>query len=160
MIRCGSLLLVVLMLGAAQTAPLTDADRQRALQLYDEHKLVDALPLLERLAAERPKDFVVIERLGSAVLVNAAGIRDAGARGQERIRARKILLQAQALGDNSNLLQVLLAGLPEDGSTAPFSQSPEVEALMRDSEAAFSPGGLPTGLGWMRESLRAGPAPL
>ena len=142
MIRCVSLQLVVLMLGAAETAPLTDADRRRAMELCDAHKFVDALPLLERLAAERPKDFVVFERLGFAVLLNSAVIRDPEASRQERIRARKILLQAQALGDNSNLLQVLLAGLPEDGSAAPFSENPEVEAVMRDSEAAFGRGDL------------------
>jgi tetratricopeptide (TPR) repeat protein len=151
MIRCGSLLLVVVMLGAAQTTPLTDADRQRALQLFDEHKFVDALPLLERLAAERSKDSVVFERLGFAVLANAAGIRDERASSQERIRARKILLQAQALGDNSDLLQVLLAGIPEDGKIAAFSQSPEVEAVMRDSEAAYGRGDLQQALdGYIR----------
>ncbi len=142
MVRCGALLLVAAMLSAAGTAPLTDADRQHALQLYDENKFVAALPLLEQLARERPKDYVVLEHLGFAVLANAAVIRDPEASRQERIRARQILLQAQALGDNSNLLQVLLAGLPEDGKIAPFSESPEVEAAMRDSEAAFSRGDL------------------
>jgi len=151
MIRHGSVLLVVVILAAAQTAPLTDADRQRALTLYDENKFVAALPLLEQLAAERPSDSVVIERLGFAVLTSAAVIRDPEAAKQERMRARKILLQAQALGDNSNLLQTLLAGIPEDGSMPPFSENPQVETVMRDAEAAYSQGDLQRALdGYIR----------
>ncbi len=127
---------------AAQNAPLTDADRQRAMQLCDEHKFADALPLLERLAAERPKDLVVFERLGLAVLIGSGGIKDLEARKEQRLRARKILLQAQTLGDNSNLLQVLLQGIPEDGSATSFSNNPEVEDVMRGAEAAFGRGDL------------------
>ena len=142
MIRCCLLLLVALASSATQNAPLTDADRERAMKLWDEHKLADALPLLERLAAERPKDAVVMERYGFAVLATAAGIKDPEASKHGRLRARKILLQAQALGDNSNLLQILLQGIPEDGGAAPFSKNPEVESVMRDAEAAFGRGDL------------------
>ncbi len=132
---------VVLGLLVAQTL-LTDADRQHALQLCDEQKFVQALPLLEQLAAERPKDMVVMERLGVAVLDNASGFTDPEARKRERLHARKILLQAKALGDNSNLLQILLQGLPEDGSTSAFAENPEVEGVMRGAEAAFGRGDL------------------
>jgi tetratricopeptide (TPR) repeat protein len=152
MVRIASLLLAAVISCAAQNAPLTDGDRDRAMKLFDEHKLVDALPLLEQLAVERPKDAVVMEHLGFAVLANAAGMKDAEVAKQERRRARKILLQAQALGDNSNLLQILLQGIPEDGGDAPaFSKNPEVQSVMRDAEAAFARGDLPQALdGYIR----------
>ncbi len=134
-------LVLGLFLAAAQNAPLTDADRARALQLFDEHKLVDALPLLERLAAERPKDMVVMERFGFAVLANSAGLTDPEARKRERRRARQIGLRAHELGDNSNLLEVLLE-IPEDGDIPSFSENSQVEDVMRDAEAAFGRGDL------------------
>jgi tetratricopeptide (TPR) repeat protein len=147
----GLLLLAVLvasagLTAAAQDAPLTDADRQHALELYEQQKFVQALPLLERLAAERPKDVVVRESYGFAVLASSAGLKDPEKIKQERVRARKILLEAKALGDNSNFLQILLGGLSEDGSTTPFSQNKEVEGIMRDAEAAFGKGNMQAAL--------------
>jgi tetratricopeptide (TPR) repeat protein len=138
--------------GAAQDTPLTDADRQHVMEIYEQNKFVEALPLLERLAAERPKDMVVKERFGFAVLVASAGLRDPEARRRERLRARKILLEAKVLGDNSNLLQILLQGIPEDGgNTTPFSGNKEVDGIMRDAEAAFGRGDMQEALdGYVR----------
>jgi len=152
---CGWLLWAVLAacagVGAAQNAPLTDSDRQHAMQLFDEQKFAEALPLFERLAAERPKDAVVMERLGFAILAGAAGLKDREAETRERRRARTVLLQAKALGDNSNLLQVLIEGLPKDGSVSPFSANKEVESVMREAEAAFGRGDMKEALdGYLR----------
>ena len=60
------LLLLLFLSGlAAQTnaSPATDDDRKHALELYDQNKFTEALPLLEKLAVELPKDLVIQERL-------------------------------------------------------------------------------------------------
>jgi tetratricopeptide (TPR) repeat protein len=129
---------------AAQTnaSPATDDDRKHALELYDQHKLTEALPLLEKLAVELPKDLVIQERLASTVLATSSGIEDPERRKQQRLRARVLLLHAKEMGDNSNLLQILLDGIPPDGSGSPFSPDTKVEQVMREAESAFQSGEL------------------
>jgi tetratricopeptide (TPR) repeat protein len=128
----------------AQTvaSPATAEDRKHALELYDQHKLTVALPLLEKLAVEFPKDVVIQERLACTVLGTSGGIEDPNRRKQQRLRARALLLHARELGDNSNLLQILLDGIPSDGSDSSFSSDAKVEQVMREAESAFGSGDL------------------
>lgn len=104
-----------------------ERDRQRAFQLIDEKKLIEALPLLEKLAAAKPDDRVVLERLGLVLATKSITSTDADERKKLRLRAREVLLRAKQLGDNSNLLQTLLDGLPEDGSDSTFSGRKEID---------------------------------
>jgi len=129
---------------AAQTnvSPATDDDRKHALELYDQHKFTEALPLLEKLAVELPNDLVIQERLASVVFVTSGGIEDPERRKQQVMRARALLLHAKELGDNSNLLQVLLSGIPPDGSDPAFSSNTMVEQVMRKAESAYESGDL------------------
>ena len=55
---------------AAQSnvSPSTDDDRKHAFELFESNKFTEALPLLEKLAVELPKDVVIQERLAVAVL--------------------------------------------------------------------------------------------
>jgi tetratricopeptide (TPR) repeat protein len=125
-----------------QTSEKNDPDRQHALELYDQGKMVEAMPLLEKLAADHPKDLVVMERWGVATLNYSQTLTDPELKKKARIRARSILLKAKDLGDNSNLLRTLLAGLPEDGSAGSFSDRKEVDEIMQAAEADFSRGDL------------------
>ena len=129
---------------AAQTdlSPATAGDRKHALELYDQNKFTEALPLLEKLAVELPKDVVIQELLASTVFATSGGIEDPERRKQQRLKARALLLHAKELGDNSNLLQVLLDGIPPDGSGSPFSPDAKVEQVMREAESAFESGDL------------------
>ena len=58
------------------------------------------------------------------------------------LRARTLLLHAKELGDNSNLLQILLDGIPPDGRDSSFSPDTNVEQVMRMAESAFQSGDL------------------
>lgn len=128
-----------------------DDDRARALELYDQNNFKDARPILEKLVEQLPKDAVVHERLGMCILADAAGYADPEQRKTERARARKVLLKAKELGDDSNLLQILLEGIPEDGTTVSFSEHKEIDAIMRDAEAAFGRGDLKAAIdGYMK----------
>jgi tetratricopeptide (TPR) repeat protein len=126
----------------SQTGLNYEAERKRALQLYDDFKLLEALPILEKLAEAKPNDAVVLERLGIALVAKAVTVDDEQERKRLRVRARKALLRSKELGNNSNLLQISLNALPEDGSNAGFSNRKEVEDTMREGEAAFVKGDL------------------
>ena len=123
-----------------QTPETYNVERQRAFQLFDEHKLMDALPLLEKLAAAKPDDIAVLERFGFALAARSVSLADAAERRKLRVRAREVMLQSKKLGNDSHLMQVLLDSIPEDGSEGSFSGRQEVEATMREGEAAFARG--------------------
>ena len=140
---------------AAQTnvSPATDDDRKHALELYDQNKFTEALPLLEKLAVELPMDLVIQERLASTVFVTSNGIEDPERRKQQVLRARALLLHAKELGDNSNLLQVLLDAIPPDGSDSSFSPNTNVEQVMRKAESAYESGDLAKALEGYTQAL-------
>jgi tetratricopeptide (TPR) repeat protein len=117
-----------------------DRERAEALQLFEAHKMPEAAALLEKVAARRPNDVVVAERLGVALLDRASTQTDPAKRKADRLAARASLLHAKQLGDNSDLCRVLLDGIPEDGSESPFSTNTEVQAAMQRGEALFAKG--------------------
>src|SRR5215831_821967 len=119
---------------------LEDPDRVQAVQLFDQHKFPAAAALLEKVVEKYPKDVVAHERLGTALLSRADTQTDPAKRTADRLRARAELLRARELGDNSDLVKVLLAAIPEDGSETKFSDRKEVDAAMNRGEAAFANG--------------------
>jgi len=124
---------------SAQTGEEYKAMRAEAMALFEQHRLADAVPILEKLHAADPKDLVILDRLAWATFVNSATIKDAEARKQSRVRARNFALKAKEMGDESNLLKILL-DIPADGSESGFSNRKDVEAAMREGEAAFARG--------------------
>lgn len=130
-----------------------DLLRSRALKLYDANNYADAEPLLEKVAAAKPDDMVVQERLGFCLVATAAGIQDADERRQVRVRARGILLHAKELGDTSDLLKVILESMPADGSSTPFSARKDVDDAMRQGEDAFAKGDFEKALASYRLAL-------
>jgi len=127
--------------------------RKRAFELYDQHRVEQALPLLEKLADANPKDVQVLEALGMAILHRSSVAKDVEACRREKARARKVLLQAKELGDNSNLLQVVLEGLPENAECKPYSDRSEADESMRKAEAAFGRGDLDEALRWYVQTI-------
>ncbi len=123
----------------AQTDDTYQTRRAQAFALYENHKLVDALPLLEKLHAEKPDDLAVLERLSFVTLAHSATLSDASDRKQERARARKLADEAKAAGVESNLLKAVLA-IPEDGGEMAFSGTAAVQEAMQEGEAAFAKG--------------------
>ena len=137
-----ALLLVCLLSPFAPKAGTDDSYDERkkqAVELFRQGKYLEALPILDKLHAENPNDAQVLEGLSFATIAHSMTLSDPAARKEERIKARKLALEAQAAGDNSNMIKTLLE-LPEDGSDVSFSNSAEVEAAMREGEAAFAKG--------------------
>jgi hypothetical protein len=136
------------------TAANNDPERKHALEVYKDGKMVEAMPLLEKLSAKYPKDALVWECWGASTLGYAQTLEDPELRKKARARARTILLKAKDLGDNSNLLQTLLAGLPEDGGSLTYSPREEVNAAMQRAEADFARGDLDKAIsGYIQASL-------
>jgi len=122
----------------AQTANANDELRRRAFDLFEKNNMVDAVPLLEKLNTDNPTDVLVLERLAFATFVTAAGATDEADRQRIRERARTLAVRARDMGDNSNLLRVVLESSPEAGPK--FSDRKEVDSAMREGESAFAKG--------------------
>ena len=140
--------------GFAQNAAPSNPERAHAFELYKQGKMVDAMPLLEKLSADNPKDIAVLESWGVSVLSYAQTLDDLELRKKARARSYVILMKAQSLGDNSDLLQTILRSLPADGSFTAFSQKSAVDAAMQAAEADFARGDLDKAReGYMRAYL-------
>jgi tetratricopeptide (TPR) repeat protein len=125
---------------AQATAKPTDSpEGQKAVELFNQGKFVDAMPMFESLAADNPNDYRWKEGWAWCIMQYAATLSDPGQRKKARARSRSIAVQAQQLGDKSQLLQVMLA-VPEDGSEAAFSDRKEVDEAMKAAEADFARG--------------------
>lgn len=114
--------------------------RQQAMQLFEQDKRLEALPLLEDLAQQHPKDDEVLVALAASLVHHAATLTDQQAAATERVRAKNLLQQALDLGNSSPLAQnlnELFKGMPSNAAIQ-FSDNPEVERAMLAGEAAFS----------------------
>jgi tetratricopeptide (TPR) repeat protein len=155
------LLCLMLVLGlnpllSAQTDDTYPARRKLAFSLFDSNKLVDARVLLEKLHTEKLDDVPVLERLSFATLALSATLTDARERKQERAHARKLADEAKAAGDDSNLLKIVLA-VPEDGGEMAFTGTAEVEATLRQGEAAFAKGDMDVAIAAYARALALDP---
>ena len=135
---CCVLLIVIAPGLRAQTPSDYETQRKEALALFSENRLIEALPLFQHLDEINPKDAVVKEHLAFTLIALAASKTDPQERIEIRLRARKLFLDAQALGDNSNLLRVGLDEIPADGAfPRPLRIAKDVEDAMRAGETAY-----------------------
>lgn len=123
---------------AAETAK-QDPERHHAEELYSQGKFVDAMPLFEGLAARYPSDVVMRERWAWCLMEYAVTLTDPEQRKKVRVHARTVALEAKQLGDNSQLVQMLL-DIPEDGTEPKFSSREDVDQAMKGAEADFARG--------------------
>lgn len=136
-----------------------ESERDRALRLlWREAKTSAALPLLEKLAKERPDDGLIAFSYGFALLGKAKLLKDSAARKQTRIEARSWLLKASDLGVREPLLKSLLEGLPPDGGVDEiFSTVKEADDLMREGEEQYVNGNFAKAAAAYEGALRADP---
>ncbi len=151
---------LILSTGVRVSAQDTDyaSERKRAMQLMDESKIIEALPILEKLAAQNPVDPEVNFFLGFSIFAKSREIKDPVLHKQERLRARRYLVRAKELGVTEPVLAQILASIPPDGGEAPkFSSNPEVDAVMNDGETAYSHGDLDKALASYARALELDP---
>src|SRR5687767_11657881 len=92
----------------AQDRTAFDADLQRAMQYVQATRMPDAIPILEKLNSVNPNHVLVSESLAYALFATAVTDKDVERRKSTIIRARQLAEKAHKLGDNSQLLQMLL----------------------------------------------------
>ena len=136
------------------------SERKRAFDLLNESKLMDALPILEKLAARNPKDGEVLFMLGFSIIAKSRETKDPATRKQERVRARNYLLRARELGQKEPLLEQMINAIPEDGSDVggnKFSNDPGADKAMNEGESAFARGDLDNAFLQYTQALKLDP---
>jgi tetratricopeptide (TPR) repeat protein len=142
----------------AATQQDDNPDRKRALEMWEKQNFVEAVPLLEKAAAESPRDVEILSKLGFALYASTAAMKDPEARKQIRDHARAVLLRSNELGDNSNLTRMILEALTSgDAIEVPFSNIREAEKAIRDGEAAFAHGDFDKAIAAYQRALAADP---
>jgi tetratricopeptide (TPR) repeat protein len=155
-VLCLALAIALTQSSSAQTDDSYQSRRTQAFVLYEGNNFVDALPLLEKLHAEKPGDVAVLERLSFATLAHSATLANVSERKQERAQARKLADEAKAAGDDSNLLKIVLS-VPEGGGEMAFAGTAEVQAVMQEGEAAFAKGDLDAAIAAYARALALDP---
>jgi len=144
---------------AAPDVTKSDAEVQKenlqAQALFEQQNFMGALPLFEDLHKQRPESNTFRERLAMSLLGKATTDSPADA-GTTRERARKLLLEAKAAGDNSDLVQIVLEKLSVPTSATARPPSPGAEALAK-AEKAFTSGDLKGAVGFYKEAAEADP---
>ena len=112
------------------------ADRRKAIGLCREHRELEALPILEALAKADPKDPLVLENLAFALIYKSVTVKPEEAPRLIK-RARAILLDLKKAGPLSDLASVMVDSLPVDGGLPKHSTRADVDAAVKEGEAAF-----------------------
>jgi tetratricopeptide (TPR) repeat protein len=153
-----TLLIITSTTAFAATQQGDSPDRKRALEAWEKQNFVEAVPLLEKVAAESPRDVEILSKLGFALYASTTAIKDPEARKQIRDHARAVLLRSNELGDDSNLTRITLEALSTgDATQIPFSNIREAEKAIRDGEAAFAHGDFDRALEAYKRALEADP---
>jgi tetratricopeptide (TPR) repeat protein len=136
-----------------------EKEKAHAIELCDRNKFAEALPILEKLNSVVPKDLVVIEKLATALVASVSTQSDDASRTKTLLRARSLALQAKELGDESNLVKVLLERIPPDGkiNEAKLSERREADEAMKTAESAFARGDFDAAIAVYRRALAADP---
>ena len=121
---------------------------KEAAELFENNNFENALPVYEALAAADPTNAVYAERLAFCLLVKFENLRDGAERTATFERVRREAERAKSLGDDSNILHVILDRVQQPIGTAQ-------DATLQAAEAAFSRGDLATALaGYQDIALR------
>jgi tetratricopeptide (TPR) repeat protein len=138
----GALVLLALLVSTALQTPAQNPDdfrteRARAIQLINENKFDEALPVFERLAASSQADGQVMYGLGVALIMSADKIKDEEAQRKARLRGRESLVRAQQMGVTDPNLAMLIKTVKPSGALAGVSDNKEANEAMFAAGEAF-----------------------
>lgn len=136
--------IAVVLLSFAAVGWAEDQKATQANQLYVAGKRLDALPLYEDLAKAYPNEMLYQERLADCLGAAAMQTTDAAQIKQLRTRERDAARRAVALGDKTNVIQVMANADPDE--PVPPQPANAAEALMREAEKAYSAGDYPAAM--------------
>jgi len=125
-----------------------ESERKQADELFLAQKPLEALPLYEDLCRQDPTIALFAERHGAGLLAKEATLSDPAERRKVHLQAIQEIKRAQALGDNSAYVRIVLnadsktylgaviAGIPLTIGYTHQGKS-EAQAVFREAEAAF-----------------------
>lgn len=122
-------------------AELND-EAARADALYQKSQLLEALPLYQDLHARRPQRPFYTERLAMTWVAKSGTAASAAERAASQEQAHKLLLEAKAAGDNSDLLQIMLEKLTAANQPAPKGPPVAGGESLQQAELLFNKGDL------------------
>jgi tetratricopeptide (TPR) repeat protein len=124
---------------SAEKLRAMDLEYNRAMELSDQHREFDALPIWEHLIKRYPDDPMTMRHLGIALIATNPTIPDEKARKEQRARGWSLLSRFKSLGYQDELATYYLSVIPEDGGLdAMFSNRKEVNDAMKEGEEAFA----------------------
>ena len=137
-----------------------ESERRRAFELYKDHNLLGAQPILEKLFDAKPDDAETLEALAFATMATSTEAKDPATQSAIHLRARAMAERARELGRNSGLLQHIIELVCPDGTlstvNAVAQRSPATEAL-REGEVAFHSGKMEQAIAHYDRALQLNP---
>ncbi len=125
---------------SAQQPDKFRAERDRAIQLVDEKNYAEAVPLLEKLAADKRADKDIFFGLGLAAWQLQDSIKDKAQWKQMRLKARNALVRAKELGVQIPEVDLIIASIKADGGDKNMSDNPQSQAAQEEAFKAFAAG--------------------
>ncbi len=114
-----SVVLLTFVFGAtslsAQTTNDFTAERDRAVALVNAGKYTEAIPILEKLSADKQADGQIFLGLGLAHWRIQDTIKDRAVRKETRLKARRAWLRAKELGVSIPDIDLIIASIKDDG---------------------------------------------
>ena len=125
----------------AQQAGDFNTERDRAIQLVNENKFAQALPILEKLAADKKADGQIFLGLGLVHWrMQDAIFSDKAKWKQTRLKAREAFLKAKELGTSLPEVDLILASIKPNGDDKSASDNPQATAASEEAFEAFKAG--------------------
>jgi len=125
----------------AQSTDEFVADRDRAIALVNENKYAQALPILEKLAADKRADGQIFLGLGLTYWrMHDAIFTDRDKWKQTRLKAREAFLKARDLGTSIPEIDLIIASIRADGGDKAASDNPQAQAASEQAGEAFTSG--------------------
>lgn len=125
---------------SAQQSDNFSAERERAIQLVDEKKYAEAVPLLEKLAADKRADKDIFFGLGLSAWQLQKSIKDKAEWKQMRLKARNAFVKAKELGVQVPEIDLIITSIKADGGDKNMSDNPQSQAAQEKAFEAFAAG--------------------
>jgi len=117
------------------------AQRAEAIELVQQNRYLDALPVLEKIILSYPNDAELWAHFGIAIMSNSVTLKTPEARKKEQERGIKALAKAKQLDtQNVTALNLLETFMGSDRNDNFLDANPEAENALREGEAFFGRG--------------------
>ncbi|MBS1794989.1 MAG: tetratricopeptide repeat protein [Acidobacteria bacterium] len=142
----------------AQTQAELDEAAEKVGVLFKQQKFTEALPYAEKLVKAYPDDADLQFIYGFCLLGKSKNTADKEEARQLVVKARQAFVRAKQLGSKENILDALIASIPEDGVVGgKFSKNEEAENAMNEAEAFFSQGKMDEALAAYQKAFKLDP---